>query len=82
MADVLSIEEMRTRLNDKEKYLVYFIPVDYIMQGLIADTGEDWRLYRRHFTIRRFLDWVFHPSVIWQDDIMPAMIMHIWNIWI
>ena len=61
MADVISMEEIRTRLKDNEKYLVYFIPTDYIMQGLIADTGEDWRLYRRHFTIRRFLDWIFHP---------------------
>jgi protein-S-isoprenylcysteine O-methyltransferase Ste14 len=61
MADVLSMEEVKMRLKDNEKYLVYFIPADYIMQGLIADTGEEWRLYRRHFTIIRFLNWVFHP---------------------
>lgn len=61
MNDILSIPEIRSRLKDNEKYLVYFIPTDYIMQGLIADTGLDWRLYRRHFTISRFLDWVFHP---------------------
>jgi protein-S-isoprenylcysteine O-methyltransferase Ste14 len=61
MADVLSMEEVKMRLKDNEKYLVYFIPADYIMQGLIADTGEEWRLYRRHFTISRFLNWVFHP---------------------
>jgi len=61
MADLLSTEEVKMRLKDNEKYLVYFIPADYIMQGLIADTGDEWRLYRRHFTISRFLDWVFHP---------------------
>jgi hypothetical protein len=31
------------------------------MQGLIADTGGDWRLYKRHHSIGRFADWVFHP---------------------
>ena len=61
MGDILSMPELRARLRDNEKYLVYFIPTDYIMQGLIADTGDEWRLYRRHFTISRFLDWVFHP---------------------
>ncbi len=61
MNDVLSMPDVKTRLKADEKYLVYFIPTDYIMQGLIADTGVEWRLYRRHFTISRFLDWVFHP---------------------
>ena len=61
MSDILSMPELKTKLKDNEKYLVYFIPVDYIMQGLIADTGGEWRLFRRHFTISRFLDWVFHP---------------------
>lgn len=61
MNDVLSIEEIRAKLKPGDKYLVYFIPTDYIMQGLIADTGIERRLYRRHFTITRFLHWVFHP---------------------
>jgi len=62
MRDVLSIEEIGAKLRPGDKYLVYFIPTDYIMQGLIADTGTEWRLYRRrHFTIMRFLHWIFHP---------------------
>jgi protein-S-isoprenylcysteine O-methyltransferase Ste14 len=61
MNDILSMKEVGTRLKDNEKYLVYFMPVDYIMQGMIADTGDEWRLYRRHVTIIRFLDWIFHP---------------------
>ncbi|HXY53581.1 MAG TPA: isoprenylcysteine carboxylmethyltransferase family protein [Nitrospirota bacterium] len=62
MNDILSIEDIRARLKPGDKYLVYFIPTDYIMQGLIADTGTEWRLYtRRHFTITRFLHWIFHP---------------------
>ena len=31
------------------------------MQGLIADTGDDWQLYKRHHSISRFSDWIFHP---------------------
>jgi len=61
MNDILSMKELGTRLKDNEKYLVYFMPVDYVMQGLIADTGNEWRLYNRHVTIIRFLDWIFHP---------------------
>ena len=61
MSDVLAVKEVGTRLKYNEKYLVYFMPVDYIMQGMIADTGDEWRLYRRHVTINRFLDWIFHP---------------------
>ena len=41
--------------------LVYFLPTNYVMQGLIADTGDDWQLYKRHHTISRFADWIFHP---------------------
>jgi protein-S-isoprenylcysteine O-methyltransferase Ste14 len=61
MNDILSMEEVRAKLSNNGNYLVYFIPADYIMQGLIADTGDEWRLYRRHFTLSRFMDWVLHP---------------------
>jgi hypothetical protein len=39
----------------------FFIPQDYIMQGMIADTGGDWRLYNRHHSLSMISDWVFHP---------------------
>ncbi len=62
MNDILSMPEVKAKLEDNEHYLVYFIPPDYIMQGMIADTGNEWRLYtRHHFTLSRFMDWVFHP---------------------
>jgi protein-S-isoprenylcysteine O-methyltransferase Ste14 len=62
MNDILSMEEVRAKLKNNEDYLVYFIPPDYIMQGMIADTGDEWRLYKRHhFSLSRFMDWVFHP---------------------
>jgi hypothetical protein len=52
---------IQAKTRDDKNYLVYVMPPDYIMQGLIADTGPEWRLYHRHFTIRRFLNWVLHP---------------------
>src|SRR5579864_318582 len=61
MQEILTVEEVRSRLKENESYLVYFLPADYVMQGLIADTGGDWQLYKRHHSIGRFTDWVFHP---------------------
>lgn len=31
------------------------------MQGLIADTGGNWKLYKQHHTISIITDWIFHP---------------------
>jgi hypothetical protein len=61
MPDILKIEQVRSRLKENESYVAYFLPTDYVMQGLIADTGGDWQLYKRHHSIGRFSDWVFHP---------------------
>jgi protein-S-isoprenylcysteine O-methyltransferase Ste14 len=43
------------------RLLAYFIPVDYVMQGMIADTGEEWRLFRQHKTMSMIMDYIFHP---------------------
>jgi len=62
MASVLELPEIRTRLErGKGPYLVYFMPVDYVMQGMIADTGGEWQLYRHHRTFAMIWDWIFHP---------------------
>jgi protein-S-isoprenylcysteine O-methyltransferase Ste14 len=61
MPDILGMDEVKAKLKDDEHYLVYFLPADYIMQGLIADTGGDWRLYKRHHTVSMITDWIFHP---------------------
>jgi protein-S-isoprenylcysteine O-methyltransferase Ste14 len=61
MGDVLNLEQIKSRLEPNQSYLVYFLPTNYVMQGLIADTGGDWQLYKRHHTISRFGDWIFHP---------------------
>jgi protein-S-isoprenylcysteine O-methyltransferase Ste14 len=61
MGDILNGEEVRKRLKDNEHYLVYFLPPNYIMQGMIADTGGEWKLYKRHHTMSMIADWIFHP---------------------
>jgi protein-S-isoprenylcysteine O-methyltransferase Ste14 len=61
MPDILKLEEVKSRLKNDEHFLVYFLPADYIMQGLIADTGGDWKLYKQHHTFSMIIDWIFHP---------------------
>ena len=47
MADVLQLPEVKSRLDQSsEPILVYVVPQNYVMQGMIADTGQQWRLYR------------------------------------
>ncbi len=46
--------------NDKT-YLGYVMPVDYIMQGMIADTGSHFHLFKKHNTLALITDWVLHP---------------------
>jgi len=61
MNDILALKEVKERMQDDKKYLVYFIPQDYIMQGMIADTGGTWKLYEQHHSLSMITDWVFHP---------------------
>jgi protein-S-isoprenylcysteine O-methyltransferase Ste14 len=62
MASVLSLPEIRDRLaREAGPFLAYFMPVDYVMQGMIADTGVEWHLYKRHHTLEMIWDWIFHP---------------------
>jgi hypothetical protein len=61
MADILALADVKARLQDGKHYLVYFLPQNYIMQGMIADTGGDWKLYKQHHSISMITDWVFHP---------------------
>ncbi len=43
------------------RLLAYFIPVDYIMQGMIADTGGEWKLFEHHKTVGMITEYIFHP---------------------
>jgi hypothetical protein len=31
------------------RLLAYFIPIDYVMQGMIADTGPEWKLFEHRW---------------------------------
>ena len=61
MGDILALPEVRQRMQENEKYLVYFIPQHYIMQGMIADTGRDWKLFNQHHSMAMITDWIFNP---------------------
>jgi protein-S-isoprenylcysteine O-methyltransferase Ste14 len=43
------------------RLLAYFLPIDYIMQGMIADTGPEWKLFHRHRTFRMITEYILHP---------------------
>ena len=61
MSDILTMAPVAARLEDKGRYLVYVMPRDYVMQGMIADTGDNWRLYKHHHTTAMIVDWILHP---------------------
>lgn len=62
MAAVLDLPEIKKHLEGQPgPFLVYFMPQDYIMQGMIADTGGTWKLYKQHHTLSMIGDWIFHP---------------------
>jgi protein-S-isoprenylcysteine O-methyltransferase Ste14 len=62
MADVLELPEVATRLaQDPGPVLVYLVPKNYVMQGMIADTDPRWRLYKHHQPLAMIADWIFHP---------------------
>jgi protein-S-isoprenylcysteine O-methyltransferase Ste14 len=49
-----------TLQSDKD-YFGYVMPADYIMQGMIADTGDNFHLYKKHHSIAMITEWVLHP---------------------
>lgn len=62
MADVLRIPEVESRLAaDSGATLGYLVPVQYVMQGMIADTDPAYRLYEHHQTMPMITDWLLHP---------------------
>src|SRR3990172_8245818 len=62
---VLEAPAVAAKLGDSRdragRVLAYFIPIDYTMQGMIADTGDEWKLFTRHATIPMITDFVLHP---------------------
>ncbi len=43
------------------RLLAYFLPIDYGMQGMIANTGEEWKLFEQHKTMAIFMENILHP---------------------
>ncbi len=48
-------------IRDGRSYLGYLMPADYVMQGMIADTGSRFHLFKQHHTVAMISDWVLHP---------------------
>ncbi len=48
-------------LREERSYLGYLMPPDYVMQGMIADTGSRFHLFKQHHTVVMITDWVLHP---------------------
>jgi len=53
------LRSMRT--SDHSRILAYAMPVDYVMQGMIANTGPEWKLFRHHQTFTMIANYIFHP---------------------
>jgi protein-S-isoprenylcysteine O-methyltransferase Ste14 len=53
--------EGNSLLLSEKDYLGYLMPADYIMQGMIADTGSSSELHKQHQTPTLIADWIFHP---------------------
>ena len=47
--------------NHGHRVLAYFIPVDYVMQGMIANTGDEWKLFEQHKTFGMITEYILHP---------------------
>ena len=45
---------------DKD-YLGYVMSADYVMQGMIADTGGEFHLHQHHNTFALITDWLLNP---------------------
>ena len=62
MDAVLELPQVKSRLDQSSgPILCYLVPQSYVMQGMIADTGPEWRLYEHHQTLAMIADWIFHP---------------------
>jgi len=48
-------------LEEGKDYLGYLMPVDYVMQGMIANTGEEFHLHEQQQTFALIMDWVLNP---------------------
>ena len=62
LADSVVASKLQPFGNNKSHHLLaYFIPIDYVMQGMIANTGDEWRLFEQHKTIGMITEYILHP---------------------
>ena len=61
MGGILELEEVHSRMKAGKHYLAYWLPREYIMQGMIADTGGDWKLFEQHRSLAMITDWIINP---------------------
>lgn len=61
LEDRVVVTKLRVDGHQGHRLLAYVIPVDFTMQGMIADTGPEWRLFDRHRTVAMVTDYVVHP---------------------
>ncbi len=54
-------DSLRAIMKPDKDYLGYVMPPDYIMQGMIANTGSSFHLFKQHNTVNLITDWVLHP---------------------
>jgi len=60
--DSVIASRLQTIENSKgHRLLAYFIPIDYVMQGMIANTGREWKLFEQHKTIGMITEYILHP---------------------
>jgi len=63
MADILELPDVKERLAQSPcPVLVYLVPKQYVMQGMIADTDPRSRLYEQQHALAVISDWIFHPD--------------------
>jgi protein-S-isoprenylcysteine O-methyltransferase Ste14 len=62
LADSTISAKLQPSMNSAgHRILAYFIPVDYVMQGMIANTGDEYKLFERHKTIAMITEYILHP---------------------
>lgn len=61
LQDVAVMRELGSEAQPGHRILAYVVPIDYTMQGMIANTGEAWKLFEQHKTIAMITEYVLHP---------------------
>jgi protein-S-isoprenylcysteine O-methyltransferase Ste14 len=59
--DAAAAAQLRAMQTPGSRVLAYIVPVNYVMQGMIANTGDEWKLFRHHQTFAMIADYILHP---------------------